>query len=109
MPLWQGDPVRNLLFLVLGVIGLALVRNLIREITRLMARKMAGPAAKPNSGSEGGNSSKKAPPGRLERDPHTGTYVDPNDAVRANIAGTTFFFESESSRDAFLADRRRRA
>lgn len=109
MPPWQGDPVRNLLFLVLGVIGLALVRNLIREITRLMARKMAGAATKPSNGSEGGRSSNKARPGRLERDPHTGTFVDPKDAVKANVEGTTFFFESESSRDAFLADRRRRA
>ncbi len=97
--------IRNILLLVVGVIGLALVRNLVREITRFMARKMAGAASAPGTGP----ASKPRTTSRLEKDPHTGTYVDPALAVRATVGGSTFYFESESSRNAFLKARRAKA
>lgn len=97
---------------MLGVIGLALVRNLIREITRLVSRGMAGAAAKAaNSSQHQGSSQAGRPrkPGKLERDPQTGTYVDPSQALKASVAGTTYYFESQASLDAFKRRQTRKA
>jgi hypothetical protein len=92
---------RNILLLVVGVIGLAIVRNLIREISRVMLRSMkprgSGPSAQP-----GDSKSKAAGGGKLVRDPQTGTYIDPAHAVRARVKATVHYFESEASRDAYL-------
>ena len=92
---------RNILLLVVGVIGLAIVRNLIREISRVMLRSMkpsgGGPSAQPDDGN-----SKAGGGGKLVRDPQTGTYIDPAHAVRAKVKDTVHYFESEASRDAFL-------
>ena len=88
---------RNVLLLVIGVIGLAIVRNIIREVGRIVARSMGSKGAKQ------GESVK--PPGggrKLVQDPQTGTYVDPEHAVHAKVRGTTHYFESEASRDAFV-------
>lgn len=89
---------RNFLLLVIGVIGLAIVRNVIREIGKVVARSMR--PAKP-----AGSHAKREPKGsrNLVRDPHTGTYVDPAHAVRAKVGGKVHYFESEASRDAYLA------
>lgn len=92
---------RNILLLVAGVIGLAIVRNLIREISRFVARAMkpdgSGPAAR-----QGASDSKASGGGKLVRDPQTGTYIDPAHAVRSKVGNTVHYFESEASRDAFL-------
>lgn len=92
---------RNILLLLVGVIGLAVLRNLIREVSRLVVRAMG---SAPASGRAAGSNSKEQVRrgGQLVRDPNTGTYVDPAHAVRAEIEGTELFFESEASRDAYL-------
>ena len=89
---------RNILLLVAGVIGLAILRNLLRELGRFAARAMSGSktAARRSDGSTVRSG------GRLVRDPQTGTYVDPRHAVRTKIHGTLHYFESEASRDAFV-------
>ncbi|MCY4535043.1 MAG: hypothetical protein OXB91_06745 [Bryobacterales bacterium] len=92
---------RNILLLVVGVIGLAIVRNLIREISRVMMRSMK-PSGSGSSAQPGDPRSKAGGGGKLVRDPQTGTYIDPAHAVRAKVSDTVHYFESEASRDAFL-------
>ena len=87
--------IRNILLLVVGVIVLAIVRNLLREIGRIASRAMGGAG-------KGSHERGSASTGKLARDPQTGTYVDPAHAVRATVNGTVHFFESESSRDEYL-------
>ena len=89
---------RNILLLLISVIGLALLRNLIREIGRFVVRSSGRKKKAAADASKEGVRSR----GRLARDPQTGTYVDPADAVRAKVGGTVHFFESEESRDAYM-------
>lgn len=92
---------RNILLLVVGVIGLAIVRNLIREISRIMLRRVRadGSGSKAQQGDTAG---KARGGGKLVRDPQTGTYIDPAHAVRSKVGKTVHYFESEASRDAYL-------
>ena len=92
---------RNILLLVVGVIGLAIVRNLIREISRIVARKMRSEGSGPTA-QQGDSDAKTSGGGKLVRDPQTGTYIDPAHAVRTKVGNTVHYFESEASRDAFL-------
>ena len=91
---------RNILLLLVGVIGLAIVRNLIREISRIMLRKVKADASGPTA--QKGGSDSKSGGGKLVRDPQTGTYIDPAHAVRTKVGKTVHYFESEASRDAYL-------
>ena len=92
---------RNILLLVVGVIGLAIVRNLIREISRIMLRRVRadGSGSKAQQADTAGKASGG---GKLVRDPQTGTYIDPAHAVRSKVGKTVHYFESEASRDAYL-------
>ena len=91
---------RSILLLVIGIIGLAIVRNLIREISRFAFRSMRAKSA--GKGSGAASPAESPTSGMLVQDPHTGTYVDPTYAVRASVGGTMHYFESEASRDAFV-------
>ena len=97
----DGRAVRNILLLLVGVIGLAILRNLIREVSRLVMRAMGSAQAGGRAASSNSNEQVHRG-GKLVRDPNTGTYVDPAHAVRAEVEGTVLFFESEASRDAYL-------
>ncbi len=88
---------RNFLLLVLGVIGLAIVRNVIREIGRVVARTMRPGEPAPEKKDKEPQGSRK-----LVQDPQTGTYIDPAHAVRAKVGNTVHYFESETSRDAYM-------
>ncbi len=92
---------RNILLLLIGVIGLAILRNLIREISRFVVRAM-GQSASGAKGTGQRQEEQVHSSGKLVRDPNTGTYVDPAHAVRAKVGGTVHYFESEASRDAHL-------
>ena len=92
---------RNILLLVVGVIGLAIVRNLIREISRIMLRKVKADASAPKA-RQGDSAGTPGSGGKLVRDPQTGTYIDPAHAVRSRVGKTVHYFESEASRDAYL-------
>ncbi len=92
---------RNILLLVVGVIGLAIVRNLIREISRIMLRKVTADAGGPKA-QQGDSAERASGGGKLVRDPQTGTYIDPAHAVRSKVGKTVHYFESEASRDAYL-------
>lgn len=89
---------RNILLLIVGVIGLAILRNILREVGRFAARAMSG-SSKAKGGTDGRTVRSG---GKLVRDPQTGTYVDPRHAVQARVNGTQHYFESEASRDAFV-------
>ena len=89
---------RNIVLLVVSVIGLAILRNLIREIGKFAARAMTGSGKKSAETAQ----SEVRSGGRLVRDPQTGTYVDPRHAVRAKVGHTVHYFESEASRDAYI-------
>ena len=90
---------RSILLILVSVIGLAILRNLVRGIGHLVARTMAGSGKKK---AEGQGNPEVRSSGTLVRDPQTGTYVDPAHAVRARVGGTLHYFESESSRDAYV-------
>ena len=88
---------RNILLLIIGIIGLALVRNVIREIGKVITRSMGFKQAAGQQEKANAAGSRK-----LVQDPHTGTYVDPSHAVRAKVGGTIHYFESEATRDAYV-------
>ena len=88
---------RNILLLLIGVIGLAIVRNIIREVGRVVTRSM-GFNARQQPQAKGGPTASR----RLVQDPHTGTYVDPEHAVRAKVGDQVHHFESEATRDAYV-------
>lgn len=93
---------RNLLILILIGIALAVVRWLVTDVVRAV-KKAAGPngeegrSAGARKGSGGGAKS-----GHLVRDPLSGTYIDEQVAIQAEINGQTFFFESHSNRDEYV-------
>ena len=95
---------RNIVILVLIIVALAIVRSLIGDVSRAVSKAMksdknetqAKPAASEKS---------KGKTGRFVKDPHTGAYVDEDSAVRAEIDGEAFFFESAKTRDAYLRER----
>lgn len=89
---------RNILLLLITVIGLALVRNIIREVGKVVTRSMGFKEAAKQQQAKAG----PQPSRRLVQDPHTGTYVDPDHAVRAKVGGTVHHFESEATRDAYV-------
>ena len=102
--------IRNLLILIFIMIGLALVRWLVRDVSRAVFKVLGfsrgeddrdarGDAKAPASGSSGG------PANRLVRDPVSGTYIDERLAFKETIDGKPFFFESKENRDTYLKNR----
>ncbi len=102
--------IRNLLILIFIMIGLALVRWLVRDISRAVFKTLGlsrdedgqgarGDAKAPAAGSSGG------PANRLVRDPVSGTYIDERSAFKEIIDGKPFFFESKENRDTYLKNR----
>lgn len=91
---------RVIVILILIVIAIGMLRSLVTEMSRAAVRGWK----------KGQNESKAAGGGRsggkLVQDPETGAYVDPASAVRADIDGKTFYFESGDSRDRFLQRRK---
>jgi len=91
---------RVIIILILIVIALGMLRSLVTEVSRAALRgwkKGEGERRAADGGRSGG---------KLVQDPETGAYVDPGVAVRAEIDGKTFYFESGESRDAFLRRRK---
>ena len=102
--------IRNLLILIFIMIGLALVRWLVRDISGAVFKALGlsrgeddrgvrGDAKAPASGSSG------RPANRLVRDPVSGTYIDERLALKEIIDGKPFFFESKENRDTYLKNR----
>lgn len=90
-----------------AVVALAIVRSIVRDIVRAVSRSMGGSNRKSAAASsETAASSGAGSVGKLVKDPHTGTYIDPAVAVAAEIDGATHYFESKETRDEYLRARR---
>lgn len=85
-----------------AVVGLALVRSIIRDITRVLSRAMKGSAGKSPAAAKDAEGPEIGFVGKLVRDPQTGTYIDPATAIAAEIDGATYYFESKKTRDDYL-------
>lgn len=94
---------RPIVILILVIIAVAMVRMLLGDVIKAVSKSMASTPEEQNSGPKSSDST----PGRLVKDPETGSYIDERTAVRAEIKGKAYFFESTTSRDAFI--RRNRA
>lgn len=93
---------RNIIILVLIIVALAIVRSLVYDVSRAVSKSMKGSEKKK---AEAESEKPKGKTGRFVRDPHTGAYIDEETALRAEIDGETYFFESAKSREAFLRSR----
>ena len=99
--------IRNLLILIFIMIGLALLRWLVRDVSKAVFKALGFSRDKEDRGSRGdakaaaGGSSGR-PANRLVRDPISGTYIDERLAFKETIDGKPFFFESKENRDIYL-------
>ena len=89
---------RPIVILLLVIVGLAMARMLVRDVSKAVGKAFKSEGGKKPKAAKGDETPKA---GRLVRDPETGAYVDETVAVRADIGGKAYFFESEKSRDAF--------
>ena len=94
---------RTIVILVVLIILLALVRLLIADVARAVSGALRSEDAAQRRKQAFGAKSR----GRLVQDPHTGSYVDEQIAVKSEIGGRVYYFESEQSRDAFLREQRK--
>ena len=91
---------RGIIFLVLTVVALAILRMLVHDVGKAAARAFKSSPSKPAD--EGRAANDRATNGRFVRDPQTGAFVDEESAIKARIGEKLYYFESESSRDAYL-------
>ncbi len=91
---------RVIVILILIVIALGMARMLVGDVIKAVSKTMKAP---PDAPAEPRTASKA---GRLVKDPETGNYIDERTAIRAEVKGTTCYFESAASRDAFLRKQR---
>ncbi len=97
--------VRNLFILILIGIALAVVRWLVTDVVRAVKKAVSAPEgdADPSAGApKSPRDSEAGKGGHLVRDPVSGIYVDEQVAIRAEIDGKTFFFESRHNRDEYV-------
>lgn len=86
---------RAIIILVLIVIAIGLARTLVGDVIKAFSKTMKTPR-------DGALDPETATAGRLVKDHETGRYIDERTALKAEIKGTTYYFESAASRDAFL-------
>ena len=87
---------RVVIILVLIIIAVGMVRLLVGDVVKAVSKSMK---SKPDPAEDRGQATSA---GRLVKDPETGHYIDERTALKAEIKGKTYFFESTASRDAFL-------
>ena len=91
---------RVIVILILIVIAIGLARMLLGDVIKAVSKTMKAPpdtSVDPPTGSTAG---------RLVKDPETGSYIDERVAIKAEVKGTIYYFESAASRDAFLRKQR---
>lgn len=96
---------RVIVILILITIAIAMVRMLIRDVFKAVGKSMD------SSSSDSRQSSPAEDPepsttGRLVKDPETGSYIDERTALKAEINGQTYHFESADTRDAYVRKNR---
>jgi hypothetical protein len=87
---------RTIVILILIVIAIGMARTLVGDVIKAVSKATKAPPDAP----DGSRTATAA--GRLVKDPETGSYIDERTAIRAEVKGTMYFFESTASRDAFL-------
>jgi YHS domain-containing protein len=92
---------RIIVILFLIVVAIALLRMLVGDVIKAVSKTMNAPSNEPPPGPTGGSST-----GRLVKDPETGHYIDERTALKVDVKGKTYFFESAASRDAFFRKQR---
>ena len=92
----------KLFYIILIVIALALVRWLITDVVKAVKRALSSSSSERSDGGGETTDGEEAKTGRLVKDPVSGTYVDENVAVREEIDGEMFFFESRRNRDEYI-------
>ena len=92
---------RVVLILILIVIALGMARMLVGDVIKAVGKVMKSPP--PDAPAD---PHKASSAGRLVKDPETGNYIDERTALKADVKGTTYYFESAVSRDAFLRKQR---
>ena len=93
---------RNILIIFLTIIALALARWLITDVVKAVKKAVSSSSRERSDGGDQATDGKDAKTGRLVKDPVSGTYIDENVAVREEIDGEMFFFESRRNRDEYL-------
>src|SRR5690606_4811204 len=92
---------RVIIILILIVIAIGMVRMLVGDVIKAVSKTMkSAPDAEPVDPPSGSKS------GRLVKDHETGNYIDERTALKAEVKGTTYYFESAAGRDAFLRKHR---
>ena len=91
---------RVIVILILIVIALGVLRMLVGDVIKAVSKTMKAPPDAPTEPTSGSTA------GRLVKDPQTGNYIDERSAVKADVSGTTYYFESAASRDAYLRRQR---
>jgi len=91
---------RVIVILILIVIAIGLARLLVGDVIKAVSKTMKAPPSAPADPPAGSTT------GRLVKDPQTGSYIDERTAIKADVKGTTYYFESAASRDAFLGKQR---
>jgi YHS domain-containing protein len=77
--------VRLLLWLIVGF----LIYTVFQAVKQALLKRSAPPAEKTSRGEE------------MIKDPECGIYVPRNDAVKAEVKGTTYYFCSNACRDQY--------
>jgi YHS domain-containing protein len=94
---------RAIIILILITVAIALVRMLIRDVFKAVGKSMGDST---DDSKRSADNQKQTTTGRLVKDPETGSYVDERTALKTEIKGQTYYFESTESRDAYLRKNR---
>lgn len=96
---------RVIVILILITIAIAMVRMLIRDVFKAVGKSMNGSSDndRPSTSPE---EPEPATTGRLVKDPETGSYIDERTALKTEIGGQTYYFESAATRDAYVRKNR---
>lgn len=92
---------RVILILILIVIAIGLARMLVGDVIQAVSKTMKKSTHDDLAEPPGASTA-----GRLVKDPETGRYIDERTALKAEVKGTTYYFESAASREAFLRKQR---
>ncbi len=93
---------RNILLIILAVIALALMRWLITDVVKAVKKAVSSSPRERSDAGDQATDGKEEKTGRLVKDPVSGTYIDENVAIREEIDGEMFFFESRRNRDEYV-------
>jgi YHS domain-containing protein len=92
---------RNLIFLLLAVIGLMVVKSIVSQIIGAVTKGLRSETRRNGQNKREAQEAQRTS-GRLVRDPVSGVYIDEQLAVKEIINGKPMYFESKANRDSYL-------